>query len=78
MKKIYLFIAVLIFFSACKKQTEIVTTQVVDNVIYQVGGTAVYQDNSEKNKQKTNTQYISILHANLFYQYFAFRLDGFE
>lgn len=66
MKKIYLFLFIPLLLTACKKETQVVTTQVVDNVIYQVGGTAVYQDNSEKNKEKSNTQYISILHANLF------------
>lgn len=66
MKKIMLFWSVVVLFSACRKKTEVIKTQVVDNVIYEVGGTAVYQDNSEKKKQKTNTQFISILHANLF------------
>ncbi len=61
-----LFLCIVGLFSACRKKTEVIKTQVIDNVIYEVGGTAVYQDNSEKNKQKTNTQFISILHANLF------------
>ena len=52
--------------SSCKKNTQIINQKIVDNVIYEVGNEVIYHDNSEKNKQKSNTQYISILNANLF------------
>lgn len=67
MKNIPLLIIALVFlFASCKKNTQIINQKIVDNVIYEVGNEVIYQDNSEKNKQKSNTQYISILYANLF------------
>lgn len=53
-------------FSSCKKQTNIVNENVVDNYIYDVNGEVVYQSNAEKNRQKTPELYISTLYANLF------------
>ena len=61
-----LIISLVFFFASCKKNTQVINQKVVDNVIYEVGNEVIYQDNSEKNKQKSNTQYISILYANLF------------
>lgn len=56
--------AALVLMSACKKE---ITEQVVyDNVIYQLNDVVVYQSNVEKVKQKTPTQYISILFSDLF------------
>lgn len=54
---------VILFFS-CKKET--VETQVYDNVIYEVDSTKLYNSSAEKNKQKTPTQYISILYSDLY------------
>jgi hypothetical protein len=50
-------------FSACKKT--IVQDKVYDNVIYDMGNKVVYGSAAEKNKQKTPTQFISILYADL-------------
>lgn len=49
---------------SCKKET--VETQVYDNVIYKVDSTRLYNSSAEKTKQKTPTQYISILYSDLF------------
>jgi len=59
-------LALLIFFSivSCKKVTEERVTY--DNVIYELNNIAVYSSSSEKIKQKTPVQYISILYADLF------------
>ena len=57
-------LALMMLFIACKKET--VETQVYDNVIYQVDSTRLYGSSAEKNKQKTPTQYISILFSDLY------------
>lgn len=60
-------ILVLFFFAviSCKKETEIV--QNIDyNVIYEIDTIPVYQTAADKTKQKTSTQYTSILYADLF------------
>lgn len=43
--------------SSCKKEY---------NYIYDVGTEVVYSSNGEKNKEKSSTQFISILYSNLF------------
>ena len=50
----------------CKKT--ITLNPVYDQVIYNVGRVPIYTAASQKNKQKTNTQFISILYADLFQQ----------
>lgn len=62
----FLIISLIFLLYSCKKNTQVINQKIVDNVIYEVGNEVIYQDNSEKNKQKSNTQYISILYANLF------------
>jgi len=59
-------VVLLVFLSAvsCKKVTEERVTY--DNVIYELNNVAVYSSSSEKIKQKTPVQYISILYADLF------------
>ena len=56
--------AVLLF--SCKK--EVVETQVYDNVIYEIDTQRLYSSSAEKIKQKTQTQYISIMYSDLFSQ----------
>jgi len=52
--------------SSCKKT---ITEEVVyDNVIYELNDQVVYSTAAEKNRQKTPTQFISILYADLFNQ----------
>lgn len=48
---------------SCKKT--IVQDKVYDNVIYDLGNQVVYTSASQKTKQKTATQYLSILYADL-------------
>ncbi len=48
---------------SCKKT--IVQDKVYDNVIYDLGDKAVYSNSAEKTRQKTPTQFISILYADL-------------
>lgn len=48
---------------SCKKT--IVQDKVYDNVIYDLGNQVVYTAASQKTKQKTATQYLSILYADL-------------
>jgi len=64
----FIFVATLMFATGCKKETVLIDQTVVDNYIYDVGGQAIYQSNLEKNKQKTNLQFISILYQNVFRQ----------
>lgn len=50
--------------AGCKRE---ITEQVIyDNVVYQIEDVVVYESNVEKTKQKTPTQYISILYQDLF------------
>lgn len=66
MKNRYFIFLLLIPFSACKKEITINKEQIVDNVIYELNPQVVYQSSSEKTKQKTAEQFLSILYANLF------------
>jgi hypothetical protein len=50
-------LSILMFLSSCKKDY---------NYIYDVGSEAIYSSNAEKTKQKSSTQFISILYSNLF------------
>lgn len=52
--------------SSCKKT--IIQNPVYDNIIYNVDTVYVYGSNVEKTKQKTGTQWLSILFADLFQQ----------
>ena len=54
----------LLFSSACKKEIE--EKQVYDNIIYQVDTSRLYSSSAEKTKQKSQTQYISIMYSDLF------------
>jgi hypothetical protein len=57
-------VVVAIALTGCKRK---ITEDVIyDNVIYQVDDVAVYDSNVDKVKQKTATQYISILYSDLF------------
>lgn len=60
---VLLVIATLLANSACKKT--IVQDKVYDNTIYDLGNQVVYTSAAQKNKQKTATQYLSILYADL-------------
>ncbi|MEQ8325122.1 MAG: hypothetical protein RIC15_04395 [Vicingaceae bacterium] len=51
-------------FSSCKKEYR--EEQVYDNIIYEVDTVRLYSTSAEKTKQKTPTQYISILYSDLF------------
>ncbi len=64
MKKIFLLLLVISSLTACKKT--VIQNHVYDNVIYDVGKTAVYQSAAQKTRQKTTTQFISILYSDLF------------
>lgn len=66
MKKIILFCCISIFAIACKKNITIEKEQLIDNVIYELNPQVVYQSSSEKTKQKSAQQFLSILYANLF------------
>ena len=50
--------------SSCKKETE--ATEVYDNVIYGIDTVRIYASGAEKVKQKSQTQYISIMYGDLF------------
>lgn len=57
------FSAVMLAFS-CKKEIE--EKEIYDNVIYQVDTSRLYLSSAEKVKQKSQTQYISIMFSDLF------------
>lgn len=57
MNYLFTLIAIVILFASCKKDY---------NYIYDVGSEAVYSSNAEKTKQKSSTQFLSILYSNLF------------
>jgi hypothetical protein len=59
-------ILVLTVVGGCKKT--IIQNPVYDNVIYNVDTVYLYSSNVEKDKQKTSTQYLSIMYADLFQQ----------
>jgi hypothetical protein len=65
MKKIGLFLLLSFSLVACKKENvkEIIT----DNVIYELNDKVLYQTASEKTKQKSSTQFISMLYEALFH-----------
>lgn len=50
--------------ASCKK--DVLQKRVYDNVIYEVNPVALYASNAEKTKQKSSTQYVSILYNDLF------------
>lgn len=52
--------------ASCKRT--IIQQPVYDNVIFQVDTVYVYSSNVEKTKQKTSSQYLSILYADIFQQ----------
>ena len=58
--------ALVAFLFSCKK--EIVQNNIYDNVYYEVTPQVLYENNAQKNKQKTSLQYISILYTDLFNQ----------
>ena len=60
---IYIIFGILICFS-CKK--DITNKQVIDNVTYGLDTSILYQSSAQKVKQKTTTQYVSILYSDLF------------
>lgn len=62
--KLLLYIIVVLLFASCKKTVE--ERVIYDNVIYEMNNVVVYNSSSEKTKQKTPIQYISILYADLF------------
>jgi len=58
------FLLLLLISFGCKKEIE--EKVVYDNIIYQVDTTRLYSSSAEKTKQKSQTQYISILYSDLF------------
>lgn len=62
--KIILCFSFILLFASCKKTVE--ERVIYDNVIYEMNNVVVYNSSSEKTKQKTPVQYISILYADLF------------
>jgi hypothetical protein len=66
MKKIILLCCLSFLVISCKKNITIEKEQVIDNVIYELNPQVVYQSSSEKTKQKSAQQFLSILYANLF------------
>ena len=60
----YLLLPAIFLFFSCKKEVE--EKQVYDNIIYQVDTTRLYLSSAEKTKQKSQTQYISIMYSDLF------------
>ena len=63
-KKIFLLLLVVCIFASCKKQ--IVQDKTYGNVIYDIGNVVLYQSAAQKTRQKTPTQFLSILYADLF------------
>ena len=52
--------------TSCTKEEKIIEKVTYDNIIFQVNNQVLYASNAEKNKQKTSTQFISILFADLY------------
>ena len=61
---LHIAISLLLINIGCKKEIE--EQQVYDNVIYEIDSTKLYGSSAQKTKQKTPTQYISILYSDLF------------
>lgn len=66
MKKLYFLFILLLPFVSCKKEITVNQELIVDNIIYEINPQVVYQSSSEKTKQKSAEQFLSILYANLF------------
>ena len=64
LKIIWLLSVSFIFLNACKQDIE--EKQVLDNIIYEVDTQRVYSSSAEKSKQKSQTQYISIMYSDLY------------
>jgi hypothetical protein len=63
-KPYILLLSVVLFSIGCKRDVE--ETQVYDNIIYQIDTAIIYSSSAEKTKQKSQTQYISIMYSDLF------------
>ena len=63
---IILAVLLVAFFISCKKETQIIQDITVDNVIYEINDVSIYDSNVQKEKQKNNTQYISITYSDLY------------
>jgi hypothetical protein len=64
MKLIFKIGLVMLVLAGCKK--EITKKTVYDDTVFLLNDVVVYQSASQKNKQKSSTQFISILYADLF------------
>ncbi len=51
---------------SCKKEIEIKQNVVYDNSVYQLDTVDLYTSSADKSKEKSSTQYISILYTDLF------------
>lgn len=65
---------VLLFATSCKKT--IIEETVYDEVIYQLDTLPVYSSNLEKDREKSDIQFISILYADLFGKAIAGNITG--
>jgi len=61
-----LLLAALPFLESCKKEQEVIQNVTYDNTLYDVDTLSLYESNLDKSKQKTGSQYISILYSDLF------------
>jgi hypothetical protein len=62
----FLLLTAIVNLPSCKQ--DVLQTTVYDNTIYDVNPVTLYVNNADKVKQKTSTQYISILYSDLFNQ----------
>ena len=65
LNRVMMLLAILaLIVSSCKEDVE--EKQVYDNIIYQVDTQRIYSSSAEKVKQKSQSQYISIMYSDLF------------
>ncbi len=73
-KYLFLLLFPLLFATSCQKT--LVKETVYDEVIYQLDTLPVYSSNLEKNREKSDIQFISILYADLFGKAIAGNITG--
>jgi hypothetical protein len=52
--------------TSCTREEQIIADITIENIIYGVNDVPIYSSNVQKNKQKSNTQYLSTVYSDLY------------
>ena len=64
--KITVILCFFIFLFSCTRESQITADITIENVIYGLDDVPLYTSSVDKNKQKTNTQYLSTIYSDLY------------